>query len=278
MKKIALLFITIILALTTSAQSISNIKFRQEGNKIIVTYRIDNIRYDLKYATSIYVSTDAGRTFRGPLKAVSGDVGEISPEETKTITWNVFEEYESLSGDIVFDIRLSTERIPLPRKTFIIYSMSSIAPFGVMVGNMRRFGWYLSVRTNGTFSVAGDYNTYNDDLTNYTGDGYYKFTDQVKRVRYSLHSGGTVRLNNSLFLYAGAGYGSRHLYWQVTEYSYVNDSELGKHYADHVDFSHDGLEIETGVQFMLKKFTIGVGFNSMNFKNNEVIGSIGVVL
>jgi hypothetical protein len=78
-----------------------------------------------------------------------------------------------------------------------------------------------------------------------------------------------------MFLYAGAGYGSRHLYWQVTEFSYSNDQEIGEYFANHIDFSHDGPEVEVGAQLLFKKLSIGVGVNSIGFKKNEVIGSIG---
>ncbi|MHC1704129.1 MAG: hypothetical protein AB9846_09505 [Tenuifilaceae bacterium] len=276
MKRALIFFLLGCFGISAFAQRVTDISFKQEQNKIIITYRIANIRYDRKYFTTAYISTDGGKTSK-PIKATTGDVGEISPDGIKTITWSVFDEYESLEGDISFDIRLKMDRIPLPRKTFIIYSMSSIAPFGVTIGSMRRFGWYFSVRTNGTFNVASDFSTDNDDLTDYTGDGYYKFTDEVKRARYSFHVGASYRATNFAFLYAGAGYGSRHLFWQVTEYSYTNDMETGTYFVDHIDFSHNGPEVEAGLQLMLKKFTFGVGINSMGFKKNEIVGSIGFV-
>jgi hypothetical protein len=244
---------------------------------MLITYKIANSRSDFKYFTALFISRDGGKTFMGPLKAVAGDVGEISPDGVKKITWNIFDEYEILDGNIMFKVGLETERIPLPKKTLLLYSASETAPFGLMIISLKRFGWYTSLRTNGNFGTKVEYSCNDEGLTNYSGDGYYIFDEQVKRSRYSFHLGSAFRASKNTIIYAGLGYGSRQVLWHVSEYSYETDKIRGEFYVDNENYLHNGIEAEGGININLNKFSLGLGINSIAPGQLELFGSIGLV-
>ncbi len=86
------------------AQEIINVHFEQNIKKV-------NIYYDLidplnsNFFIQIYLSKDNGRNWNAPLKYVSGDVGEKQlAGVSKTITWDVLKEKDSLLGNIQFKI------------------------------------------------------------------------------------------------------------------------------------------------------------------------------
>src|SRR4030042_3043811 len=84
-------------------QQIDNITWSEQGEKIIVTYDITGANYFEQFTVALYVSTDDGRTFLGPLKEVTGDVGiNISDGKYKTVTWNVLDEYPGFGGKLIF--------------------------------------------------------------------------------------------------------------------------------------------------------------------------------
>ena len=93
------LFFTI----TISAQKVSNVSNHQEQSTIIVFYDLET-KTPCKIA--LYVSTNGGTTWQGPLKKVSGDVGVNVSSGNKSITWSVLEEFDELIGNnILFQVR-----------------------------------------------------------------------------------------------------------------------------------------------------------------------------
>ena len=113
MKKSSLLkipcFIFFLFGITTNAQKVSNIAFRQEQSSIIVSYDLET---KTPCKVSLYVSTNGGASWQGPLKKVIGDVGVKITSGSKNITWNVLEEFEELRGDkIMFQVRTVGDNI-----------------------------------------------------------------------------------------------------------------------------------------------------------------------
>jgi len=85
------------------AQKVSNINYRQVQSNIIVSYDLET---KTPCKISLYVSTNDGKTWQGPLKKVIGDVGAKIASGSHSITWNVLEEFEELSGtNIKFQVR-----------------------------------------------------------------------------------------------------------------------------------------------------------------------------
>jgi uncharacterized protein (TIGR02145 family) len=89
--------------LTTYAQKVSNITYHQEQSNIIVSYDLET---KTPCKINMFVSTNGGASWQGPLTKVSGDVGTKIASGSHSITWNVLEEFEELRGDkIQFQVR-----------------------------------------------------------------------------------------------------------------------------------------------------------------------------
>lgn len=88
---------------TTYSQKVSNITYHQEQSNIIVSYDLETkIPCDIY----LYVSTNGGSTWQGPLTKVSGDVGAKITTGSHNITWYVLEEFEELIGSMIqFQVR-----------------------------------------------------------------------------------------------------------------------------------------------------------------------------
>ncbi len=103
-KFILLSLLFLIGAVNSYAQKVSNISSRQEQNTIIVSYDLDT---PTPCKISLYVSTDGGNIWQGPLKKIDSNYTESVTKGTHEIIWNVLEEFEELSGDnIVFQVKV----------------------------------------------------------------------------------------------------------------------------------------------------------------------------
>ncbi len=92
-----------------SAQKVSNIAFRQEQSNIIVSYDLET---KTPCKVSLYVSTNAGVKWQGPLTKVTGSVGNKIVSGSHNIIWNVLEEFDELKGNnIKFQVRVTDEVI-----------------------------------------------------------------------------------------------------------------------------------------------------------------------
>ena len=104
MYRLKIIFIFTLLSLySIHAQKVFNVTNHQEQSTIIVSYDLETKK---PCKITLYVSTNGGTTWQGPLKKVTGDVGVNIISGSKTITWNVLEEFEELRGtNIMFQIR-----------------------------------------------------------------------------------------------------------------------------------------------------------------------------
>ena len=111
MKKLQFLLVLLVVLQTSfvAAQKVSNITYRQEQSNIIVSYDLET---KTPCKVNLYVSTNGGATWQGPLTKVTGDVGAKIISGNHKITWNVLEEFEELRGDkIQFRVRAYGENI-----------------------------------------------------------------------------------------------------------------------------------------------------------------------
>lgn len=101
-KNIVVLFVLCI-GCRLTAQNVIKVDCYQEGNDIAVTYFLDR-----DASTEVFYSKDGGRTFIGPLKKVSGNIGANAQKGQNKLLWSVLDEVESLQGDnIVFKVSIS---------------------------------------------------------------------------------------------------------------------------------------------------------------------------
>jgi len=99
---ILLVFFMFFLASNLLAQEVSNISFRQEGDKVVISYDITGEKGDLFNAIPYY-SVDEGKTWTR-LITVKGDLLNVPPGTDKTITWEVLKDVTGIKGTTSFKI------------------------------------------------------------------------------------------------------------------------------------------------------------------------------
>ena len=130
---------------------------------------------------------------------------------------------------------------PVTNKFFflgnIAYSMSPQTSYGITLGTVKYWGWYLSATTNLDFSSMGY------EFVEPT-EGYY--TGKTSTSRFAATVGIVRRLNKIFYLKAGVGYGIRNLSWQKSDGDWVNIAPN----------SFSGLEASVGMQMMFGHFVL----------------------
>lgn len=223
-KTICFLFFLSIIAVV-SAQTVENIRVEQQGENLLIHYRIGGSTSDQLYFVTLTCSIDGGTVFEP--KSVIGDVGANirGGKSFNTIVWDVFEDVEEV-GNVEFFVKVDLTRDEsqqamnnLPASTqsvskqapgvksrsiFIEYAGNTTRPIGVKAGFAKNWGIY------GAFRFGFDY--YYDVNYDYF-DTYVEMTaGAVKKV---------VEKNKfRAFTYAGIGAGGANYYYD----DYLDDS------------------------------------------------------
>lgn len=146
------------------------------------------------------------------------------------------------------------------------YSVAPQWSFGVTFGQVKRFGWFVSLMSNGGFrasSAAGScYANLGDGMPDgwdyETGSMPY-YNGEYMTDRNSVIIGGIGRLAKPLYFKVGAGYGFRNLYWLTEDDTYyLNES-----------YSYKGLEMSAGMQLNLGGFVMSLEAVTTSFKTLE---------
>lgn len=155
------------------------------------------------------------------------------------------------------------------RKTFVLLEGAmggSQTSFGAMIGMCKKNGAYLRFRSDFGSASADLECDDSEALTDGSGTPFYK-EGVSHKSRMSITAGYMRRINKPLYLYAGAGYGSRVLAWETT------DDVLVKN----VDHSATGVAAEVGAIARFGSFALTAGYQTVNFKYHEFSAGIGFV-
>lgn len=242
------------------------IKAYPRGKAIVVEY---DLGADADFVR-LFVSLDGGVTYRGPLQQVSGDLVDVKAGFSHSIVWDVLKELnvDAFENDQVrFKLSLRLKE-RWPRETFVTlnaaYSLAPQASFGFSLGQVKRFGWFFSLMTNGNFSgfeADGDC-----DAQGYLPDGHLMhYSGEVSKARLSVMAGGLMRIHGPWIARVGLGYGNHTLRWQTT------DGEWYRNTA----YSVQGLDLSAGVQLHLKGFAVSLETVTTQFRNVELKLGLG---
>lgn len=268
-----------------SAQTVTNVRVQQEGDKIVITYDVDKEAY-----ISLYVEYgDQTEMKWGGLQTpkteslssseVSGDVGRVKAGRNKRIVWDVL----ANSQEFVHE-KVTFEVIPYSmyngNKSFILaeygYGFAPQHSAGITFGQCYGYttiGWYVSVRTN--LSLKQD-----DGLScgqgGYLEDGVLPFYSGNTKNNHIIANAGMLLdflsievwpnyKSNMLALYAGVGYGQRYQLWETTDHQWVTYQPT----------AYKGVSAECGLLASFKGFTLMAGVSTINFKYMEVEAGIG---
>lgn len=138
------------------------------------------------------------------------------------------------------------------------YSVAPQISFGFTYGQVKKIGWFVSAMTGTGFEGF-----------NMNGRSYEEaaLTGETASSRLSITGGVALRLGTSpVYLKAGAGYGMR-----------VRTCEtIHGDYVEYTPDTYKGLEMTAGLQFNLKKITLGVDAVTTNFKYLELKLGVGI--
>jgi len=106
MRSLFLLFLfSFVLVTQLRAQDASNIKVEATSEELLISYDLDGREATL-YDIKLYIIDGDGNRIEP--KSLNGDIGSVPSGENKRIVWNVYEDVEELSGNIVPEIIVST--------------------------------------------------------------------------------------------------------------------------------------------------------------------------
>ena len=165
---------------------------------------------------------------------------------------------------------ISTIKPKEPRRMLVMaevgYHPSQLS-YGGMIGFVRKNGAYVKFRSD-FGSASADLECDDSGALTSGGEGTPYYTEGVtQKARLSVTAGYLRQLWKPVYLYAGAGYGSRTLAWETVEGELVKNT----------DHSAVGVAAELGVIGRLGKFALSVGFHTVNFKHHEVTVGVGII-
>lgn len=250
----------------------------------LFTYRIvlqgttnDNEEVAQQYLTFQITPTNAMLEVDGEIWPVTWDGTARKRVKEGTYTYLVqAPNYESAKGEVNVEdtavvVRVSLKTIPLVKnkktnrwETFITLN-GSYAPFsmGFSVGMVKRFGWFVSVMTNGSFTGMG--NLPQVDAQGFLEDGHLPMYNGTKATdRLSVIAGGMMRVVEPLYVRVGVGYGAHNLCWQDKEQNWYKIK----------GYSFQGVDVSAGLQARLGGFVVSLEAVTTNFQTVE--GKVGV--
>lgn len=281
MRKYILILILFICSLPIFAENASNVRVRQEGKNIVITYDLSRNSYVRVFVWTGY-SYDSKYV---ELKALSGDVGKgVKAGANRKIVWRPLDEYESFKAQNVrFKVEAQSSFELYAKewfsKTFIIgqlgYSATPQQSYGLMFGQVYwGIGWYINARSNFKFNqpatLSCDKNGCIDGVTPfYSGNTFVSHLIVNAGFMWDILDWDcrTKTRFEGLGFYVGGGYGRRELQWEIVDGTWVK----------YAPTSHTGFSGNLGVFGSLLGITINLGVNTINFKYAELEAGIGVV-
>ena len=275
-KKPYIIFIGILMSYVSFCQNISNVSgVLTKDYTIVIDYELAGLRFNQTVNVSLYVSRDGGTTFEGPMKEVSGDVGEIQKEGNYQIIWEVIKEMPFIEEMLIFDVRAEVIEERIKRSLFVSYVGNTTTPFGLRIGLIGKVGFYVEGRMNSLAFEETSYEYADSTFIGWDKNGYYQFTGNTAYCAYFIGGGLTFQPARNFFLYLGAGYGKENYLYEIDEYDYGNNSKTGNSYVKDTEYSAEGYEVDIGAMIRIKKVILSAGATTINAKLFNWTAGIG---
>lgn len=273
--RIGFLCILLFSALLLHAENASNIRVRQEGKSIIVTYDLSQ-----KSVVRLLMASGSSESYI-ELKAVSGDIGKgVYSGKDRQIVWKPLDEHKKfVAKNVRFKVETQsayeyyTQNAKI--KTLVSGQLGySVAPqlgYGAMIGQMYKgIGWYVSGRSNFQFNAPTELAC---DKQGYIDGERPFYSGETSTTHYVINGGFMINVLervttnkfNTFGFYVGAGYGRRELQWETTDGLWIK----------YAPTSHNGFSGNIGVFGSLYGVTLNVGVSTINFKYMEIEAGIG---
>jgi hypothetical protein len=275
MKYLTILLFFCLINSAAFSQQIDNVFFAVTVNTIKLEYRVSGLKYNQTLNTELFVSTDGGKSFKGPLAFVSGNIGPGISNGQQIIVWEAVNEMKIENADLAFDVRGALVEEKIKRSVFVAFSGNMLTPVGVRAGLLGKTGVYVSIQSNFRPTLTGSY-TYDDNtIIDYDRFAWYEFTSGYEVSAFAVCAGFTSQLRPNLFIYTGAGFGKEEYFYKINEYSYEDNSLLGSDFGKDEEASVKGLALEAGLIIRVKNFLIIGGGTSTGFQIPNWLAGIG---
>ena len=275
MRKYLILFLLLVSALGLRAENASNVRIRQEGKSIIITY-------DLSKRSVVRVLMSSNNSgYYTELKAVSGNVGKGVPAgNARKIVWHPLDEKSEF---VAKNVRFKVEALSsydyytqnAKVKTLVMgqvgYSVAPQLSYGVLVGQMYHgIGWYANFRSNFNFVaspelVCDENGVINGEMPFYTGKKQSSHLVINAGFMMNFLEWSAKNKFNTLGMYVGGGYGKRELQWEMA----------GGNWVKYAPTEVAGFSGGIGLFGSINGATLSVGMNTIDFKYVDVVVGIG---
>ena len=269
-RRMILATLLLIGAQTLMAQeNVTNIRAVQNDKMVTITYDLKT-----KSEVRLLISIDDGEHYTDTMK-VTGYLNRVVPAgKNRTIRWQAFNDLGY--GDYP-EIRFKfiTQEPPqpqapkvvrIPKITFVTlngaYTNTNNPSVGFTVGQVKKFGWFASVMSS--FNFAGLAPAAVSDAEGFVGDILPFYKDEYAHTTLSIMGGGVMRLNDMMYLKAGAGFGNRSLSWKTLDDRWVRNG----------GYSAVGVDVSAGMMFKFGGFVLSLDAVTTNFSIFE--GKIGL--
>ncbi len=176
-----------------------------------------------------------------------------------------FEFPERLEKQVVYRLTLKVV-IPEAKKTRTLVmplaGLGEVTSVGMMLGIVKKWGGYAKVKSS-LSSQSTSLACNSQGIIEGSSDQAW-LTGKSASSRFALTGGVLYRVALPFYLYAGGGFGSKKLAWEMP-----NDT-----WAEVSDASYDGFEAELGGIYRIKNFAMSAGVQTNQFKYWEA--TVGV--
>ena len=274
---ISLLISVLLVSMGISSQTAEHLRVPDPGQVSLGNVQVEigpvlNIRYTLRFGEGVdwcriglFLSTDGGSSYsRLPdSEYITGDLGKISSGGDKSIKYDHSEVKQELAGkQLDFKVEVLSKNVI--RREYLIAGTASVYPglsYGLMVGTVRKTGFYIKARSNFVFPAS----SYSCNISGVMDSGGTIWANgSESRSRFVITGGMIYHASPWIYPYAGVGYGSKQLFLQDVQDNWAAVSDL----------SYKGVSLDAGLLLKIRKFVLSAGVCNTAFKYTE--GEIGV--
>ncbi len=185
-----------------------------------------------------------------------------------------YEFTQKLEKQVVYKLALLLET-PDSKKTrtmvMPIAGIGSTISYGLMVGVVKKWGWYLKAKYD--FKSQETEAECTSLGTNPQGTPMW-FTGETASSRMAITTGVMRRIAKPLYLYVGAGYGYKKLAWEMAQGEVGTSSDK---WAENTDETFTGVEADLGLVLRTGNVAFTAGLQSNSFKYFEATVGIGIM-
>ena len=185
-----------------------------------------------------------------------------------------YEFTQKLEKQVVYKLALLLET-PDSKKTrtmvMPIAGIGSTISYGLMVGVVKKWGWYLKAKYD--FKSQETEAKCTSLGTNPQGTPMW-FTGETASSRMAITTGVMRRIAKPLYLYVGAGYGYKKLAWEMAQGEVGTSSDK---WAENTDETFTGVEADLGLVLRTGNVAFTAGLQSNSFKYFEATVGIGIM-